>query len=115
MFVRDRSIQERARIHPHLFTGLEVEVAKEEIPLSQILPCKNLSRYIAPFCYTSLKLETIYALFREFYCDYFCLLHSISSEPSSILCTLCLTQTSPCSSKNSWTQLNASCARISLG
>ncbi len=24
MFVRDRSIQEKARIHPHIFTGLEV-------------------------------------------------------------------------------------------
>lgn len=44
-----------------------------------------MSKYVAPLCYLSTKNHIIYALFKEFFTRYFCLLHSISSDSSSIV------------------------------
>ncbi|CAD8069010.1 unnamed protein product [Paramecium sonneborni] len=86
-FIRDKTIKENIRIQ--LQSGLKKENTEFQLPVAGFFPFKNISKYVAPICYLSTKIHIIYALFKEFFCRYFCFLHSISSENNSIL-ALCM-------------------------
>ena len=98
MFLRDKSIKDRVKIRPHTFNITDPEL--KELPANNIVPCQLFAKFIAPFCYCSMKVDSIYEIFREFYCEYFCLLQSISSTKNSALCTYALIQTSAFFSKS---------------
>ena len=67
MFLRDRTIRERIKIRPYTFSHSEEESVRD-LPINQIIPCQQFAKLIAPFCYCSMKVDSIYYIFREFYC-----------------------------------------------
>eukprot|EP00928_Gymnodinium_smaydae_P003181 TRINITY_DN11130_c0_g1_i3.p1 TRINITY_DN11130_c0_g1~~TRINITY_DN11130_c0_g1_i3.p1 ORF type:complete len:592 (+),score=134.53 TRINITY_DN11130_c0_g1_i3:90-1865(+) len=60
------------------------------VPPSGVVPFKCFSCYACPFAFLSDRLETIYPLFRAFYCRYLSRLHTISSHQGTLL-SLCAT------------------------
>lgn len=55
------------------------------LPPSGIVPFNGFSFYACPFAMVCEKLETVYPIFRAFYCQYLCRLHAISTHPGSLL------------------------------
>ncbi len=58
---------------------------QDALPPCCIVPFHRQSMYAAPLCFLFVKAEEAYFLFRALYARYFCRLHTISSQPDTIL------------------------------
>ncbi|KRW99221.1 Rab-GTPase-TBC domain [Pseudocohnilembus persalinus] len=84
VFIRDKEVYKNARIHPQNFDKLS-NADQSKVPQCGFFFPKLFTKYIQPFGYTSMKLDVIYTLFKQFYCRYFCYLLSLSSIKDSLL------------------------------
>ncbi|CAE8616062.1 unnamed protein product [Polarella glacialis] len=55
------------------------------VPPCGVVPFRGFSNYACPFAFLADRLETVYPLFRAFYCRHLCRLHTLSSEPRTLL------------------------------
>lgn len=55
------------------------------VPPCGVVPFRGFSRYAYPFAFLADRLEIAYPLFRAFYCRHLSRLHTISSEPATLL------------------------------
>jgi hypothetical protein len=99
LFSRDTTIARDATIKPVTLIGVtnsestvtnksDIDGSREYYPPSGVIPFEGCSTIAAPFCYLAGKVEDAYLLFRYFYTNHFCGLHTMSSHPESII-SLC--------------------------
>jgi hypothetical protein len=86
-FFRDRQLYDMMALKPHhpIVTIGANEKPSGLYPHCGVLPMQHFSFMVAPFCYISDQRDEIYFTFRALYAKYFCMLHTISSHPQSII------------------------------
>jgi len=87
---RDASIPEDCELGPPqvpiMAVSVEASASKSDfVPPCGVVPFKGFSYYACPIAFLSERLEVAYPLFRAMYCRYLSKLHTISSQPGTLL------------------------------
>lgn len=85
-FSRDASVMQQAATPPHPVLAVASDSPTEcplpAYPPSGVLPFQGLSAYLAPLCFLYNSPAAVYPVWHAMYCQYWCRLHALSTDPA---------------------------------